>query len=249
MSSERPSPVSENSEEGRAFLQTRVALFWKVMFFVSLLSSGMGAVGAIAKPGVDFLIVLALTVQAGTFWWLCSRGQRSIRFSRLMEGGGLFLNLTGGAVLGRYLVAGFAREHSLVTTEGLVIADAYVSMLQMGGVSLMVAIRAALVPSVPRRTILVSAVVGMPMILAAAFVVAAPDGGLAWRAHDSAAYPWLPATAAMMWGFVILTSTVISWVIYGLRRRSAKRAGSASTCSSGRSAKAEWARSTGLATA
>jgi eukaryotic-like serine/threonine-protein kinase len=227
MSSQRPSPASENSEEGRAFLQTRVALFWKVMFFVSLLSSGMGAVGAIAKPGVDFLIVLALTVQAATFWWLCSRGQRSLRFSRLMEGGGLVLNLTGGAVLGRYLVAGFAREHSFVTGEGLVAADAYVSMLQMGGVSLMVAIRAALVPSVPRRTILVSAAAGVPMILGAALVVAAPDGGLAWRAHDSPAYPWLPATAAMMWGFVILTSTVISWVIYGLRAevREARRLG------------------------
>ena len=75
--------VSENSEEGRAFLQTRVALFWKVMFFISLLSSAMGAVGAIAKPGVDFVIVLVLTVQAGTFWWLCRRGQR--RFEREVQ--------------------------------------------------------------------------------------------------------------------------------------------------------------------
>jgi len=227
MPSQRPSPASENSEEGRAFLQTRVALFWKVMFFISLLSSGMGAVGAIAKPGVDFLIVLALTIQAGTFWWLCRRGQRSIRFSRMMEGAGLLLNLTGGAVLGRYLVAGFALEHSLVTAEGAIMADGYVSMLQMGGTSLMVAIRAALVPSVPRRTILVSAVVGMPMILACAFLVPAAGGGLAWRALDSAALPWLPATAAMMWGFVIITSTVISWVIYGLRAevREARRLG------------------------
>ncbi|CAN5806409.1 hypothetical protein BH11MYX4_BH11MYX4_00830 [soil metagenome] len=227
MSGQRPSPLSDNSEEGRAFLQSRVALFWKVMFFISLLSSGMGAVGAIAKPGVDFLIVLALTAQAGTFWWLCLRGKRSIRFSRVMEGGGLLLNLTGGAFLGRYLVAGFASEHSLVTAEGAVMADAYVSMLQMGGTSLMVAIRAALIPSVPRRTIIVSAVVGVPMLLASAFLVPTMGGGLAWRARDSAAFPWLPATAAMMWGFVIITSTIISWVIYGLRAevREARRLG------------------------
>jgi hypothetical protein len=227
MPSQGASPIGESAEEGRALLQARVALFWKVMFFISLLSSGMGAVGAIAKPGIDFVIVLVLSCQSGAFWWLCRRGQRSLRFSRWMESGGLFFNLTGGAVMGRYLVAGFARDHSLVTSEGLVVADAYVSMLQMGGTSLMVAIRAALIPSVPRRTIIVSAMVGVPMLLAAAFLVPTDDGGLAWRAHDSAALPWLPATAAMMWGFVIITCTVISWVIYGLRAevREARRLG------------------------
>jgi serine/threonine-protein kinase len=227
MSNPRPSPTSEASEEGRAFLQSRVALFWKVMFFVSLLSSGMGAVGAIAAPGMDFLIVLVLTVQSGVFWWLCRRGQRSIRFSRWMEGGGLLLNLTGGALLGRYLLVGFARDHAVVTAEGTVLADAYVSMLQLGGVALMVAIRAALIPSEPRRTVVVSAIVGAPMLLLAALLAPAADGGLTWRAHDSAVYPWLPATAAMMWGFVIITSTVISWVIYGLRAevREARRLG------------------------
>jgi hypothetical protein len=48
MPSHRPSPAGETGE-GRAFLQARVALFWKVMFFISLLSSGMGAVGAIPQ--------------------------------------------------------------------------------------------------------------------------------------------------------------------------------------------------------
>jgi serine/threonine-protein kinase len=221
------SPVSDNSEEGRAFLQTRVALFWKVMFFISLLSTGMGAVGAIAKPGVDFLIVVASTVQAGTFWWLCRRGQRSIQFSRLMEAGGLLLNLTGGALLGRYLLAGFVRDHSLVTSEGALMADGYVSMLLLGGTSLMIAIRAALIPSVPRRTIIVTAMVGAPMVLASTFLMPTAGGGLAWRALDSGAYRSLPATAAMMWGFVIITCTVISWVIYGLRAevREARRLG------------------------
>lgn len=197
------------------------------MFFISLLSSGMGAVGAIARPGVDFLIVLASTAQAGIFWWLCRRGQRSIRFSRRMEAGGLLLNLSGGALLGRYLVAGFARDRSLVTAEGALMADGYVTMLLLGGIALMLAIRAALIPSSPRRTIVVTAVVGAPLLLAVAFLVPAAHGGLAWRARDSAAHPWLPATAAMMWGFVIITCTVISWVIYGLRAevREARRLG------------------------
>jgi len=227
MPSQSASPVSQNSEEGRAFLQARVALFWKVLFFIILLSSALGAIGAIAKPGLDLVLTLALTAEAGGFWWLSGRGERSVRFSRAMESGGLLLNLTGGALLGRYLLAGFARDHALATAEGNLMADGYLSMLQLGGTAMMVSIRAALIPSSPRRTIVVTACIGAPMLLLNAVLVPSPGGGLAWRGLASGAYPWLPATAAMMWGFVIITCTVISWVIYGLRAevRQARRLG------------------------
>jgi hypothetical protein len=140
---------------------------------------------------------------------------------------GCLLNLTGGGLLGRYLLAGFTRDHSLITAEGALMADGYVSMLQLGGIGMMVTIRAALVPSTPTRTILVTALVGTPLLLTTTLLVPSAHGGLAWRPLHSEAYPWLPATAAMMWGFVILTSTVISWVIYGLRVevREARRLG------------------------
>jgi serine/threonine-protein kinase len=220
------SPISENSEQGRAFLQARVALFWKVLFFITLLSSGLGAIGTIAKPGVDFLLVLVATAQAGIFWQLCQRGRRSIRFSRLIEGGGLLLSLALGGLLGRYLVAGFIRDHEIVSAEAALMADGYVSMLEQGGTAMMVAIRAALIPSSPRRTVTVTALGGIPVVLVPALLVPAA-GGLAFRALDSGAYPWLPATTAMMWGFAIITCTVISWVIYGLRSevREARRFG------------------------
>jgi len=194
MPSQGPSPVSEDSEEGRAFLQSRVALFWKVIFFIILLSSGLGAIGTITKPGVDFVFTLASTANAGIFWWLCRRGERSIRFSRLMESGGLLLNSTISALLGRYLLAGFARDHSLASTEAVMMADGYVSMLQLGGMAMMVAIRAALIPSSPRRTIIVTALFGVPMILVTTILIPITGGGLAWRALDSGAHPWLPAT-------------------------------------------------------
>jgi eukaryotic-like serine/threonine-protein kinase len=227
MPSQRPSPVSENSAEEPAFLQARVALFWKVIFFITLLSSGLGAIGTIAKPGVDLVLTLASTAQAGIFWWLCRRGERSIRFSRLMESGGLVLNSTIGALLGRYLLAGFARDHSIVTAEGTIMADGYLSMLELGGMAMLVAIRAALIPSSPRRTIIVTALFGIPVILVTTVVVPVADGGLAWRALDWGAYSWLPANAAMIWGFAVITCTVISRVIYGLRAevREARRLG------------------------
>ena len=106
-------------------------------------------------------------------------------------------------------------------------ADGYVSMLQLGGTAMMVAIRAALIPSSPRRTILVTAVARAPDHPRADAPGAGAAGGLALRPPDSGAYPWLPASAAMMWGFAIITATVISWVIYGLRAevREARRLG------------------------
>jgi eukaryotic-like serine/threonine-protein kinase len=227
MPSQRSAPVSQDGEEERAFLQSRVALFWKVIFFIVLLGCALGAIGAVARPGADLVLTSATTASAGILWWLGRRGERSIRFSRAMEGGGLLLNATMGAPLGRYLLAGFARDHSIVSAQTFLIADGYVSMLQVGGMAMMLAIRAALIPSTPRRTIVVTGLYGVPTILVATALVPTGDGGLAWRALDSGAYPELPATLAMMWGFAIITCAVISWVIYGLRAevREARRLG------------------------
>jgi len=217
MSRQKPSSGSENSEEGRAFLQTRVALFWRVVFFITLFGSVLGVLGAMVRPGVDVLFTLAGTAMAGSLWWLCRRGERSIRFSRAVDAGGLLLNTLIGAFVGRYLLAAFVREHSVVTSEGAVMADGCVQMLNMGATAMILAIRAALIPSLPRRTILVTAVAGIPLIGVSTVLIPAEDGGMAWRAFDSGAYGWLPETAAMLWGFAIITCTVISWVIYGLR--------------------------------
>src|SRR5258708_13027123 len=114
MLSHRPSPVSENSEEARAFFQSRVALFWKVIFFIVLLGFGLGVIGAVAKPGFDLVLTLASTGEAGILWWLCGRGKRSIRFSRVMEGGGLLLNSTITPPMGPYILPAFPPHHSIL---------------------------------------------------------------------------------------------------------------------------------------
>jgi eukaryotic-like serine/threonine-protein kinase len=150
-----------------------------------------------------------------------------VQFSRRMESGGLLLNSTISALLGRYLLFGFARDQSLESVEATVMADGYLSMLQLCGMSMMVAIRAALIPSSPRRTVIVTALFGVPMILVTTVLVPIGGGGLAWRTLDSGAYPWLPASLVMIWGFAVITCAVISWVIYGLRAevREARRLG------------------------
>jgi hypothetical protein len=228
MPSRPPSSSTENIEEERAFLQARVALFWKVTFFIVLLGSGLGALGAVVgKPGADVLITLASTSQAGVFWWLCGRGVQSIRFSRRMESTGLMLNAFIGALTGRYLFAGFAHDHAVVGGQAAVMADAYVSLMQFGGMALLLAIRAALIPSRPRRTVILTALFGAPMILGNCLLVPTPDGWFALRAADSGAFPWMPANLVIMWGFAVITCVVISRVIYGLRAevRQARRLG------------------------
>ena len=110
MSNEHPPPVSDNSEDARALLQNRVALFWKIIFFIILLGSGLGAIGAVKKPGLDLVFTIASTINAGIFWWLSRSGKRSIRFSQWMESSGLILNSTISALMGRYLLAGFASD-------------------------------------------------------------------------------------------------------------------------------------------
>ncbi len=212
-----PSLLTDHSEEGRAFLQARVALFWKVIFVIVLLGSGLGVVGAIAEPGVDLLLTMLSTANAGVFWWLCRRGERSIRFSRWADGGGLILNSSISAVMGRYLLTGFATDQALAGVQAINVADGYVTMLQLSGMAMMMAIRAALIPSSPRRTMIITALFAAPMLMVTVALVPAGDGGLVWRTLDSGIFPWLPAGALIIWGFAIITCAVISKVIYGLR--------------------------------
>ncbi|HWA74255.1 MAG TPA: serine/threonine-protein kinase [Polyangiaceae bacterium] len=224
---DRTSQSVENSEEARAFLQARVALFWKVICFIMLFASVLGAVGAFKHPGADLIVDVALAGFAGLCWWLCRSRRLSVRSSRTIEGVGLVLFFGGASLLGRYVLVGFARERSLTTVEGALMADAYLAILGLVGAALMIVVRAALIPSSPRRTLLYTAMVGVPVIGTPSFLVPLAQGGFAIRALDSGAFPWLPAGLAIVWSFVIITSTVISRVIYGLRKeiREARKLG------------------------
>src|SRR5262245_34039097 len=120
---ERTPHSLESSEEARAFLQARVALFWKVLCVIMLIASGLALFGAFKQIGVDLFIDLALAAEAGGLWWLCARGRRSLRFSRAVEAAGMLLFFSGSSLLGRYVLIGFVREQGLVTAEGALMAD------------------------------------------------------------------------------------------------------------------------------
>jgi serine/threonine protein kinase len=225
MARQGPVPNTEDTEEARGFLQTRLALFWKVLFCFNLAGGLLGlAGGGMVKPGPDTVITFGSIAISGIFWWLCRRGKRSIRFCRIVDGAGLMVIAVVGTFLTRYILVGFVREHSLVTAEGAFMADGYVVMIDLFPTAMFLAIRAALIPSSPRRTIVVTAMVGVPKVLLSSVLVPAVDGGLAWRGTLSGAFP---STSIMMWTIATITCTVISRVIYGLRAevREARRFG------------------------
>ena len=198
-----------------------------MLFCFTLAGAVLGLAGPMVEPGLDLVITFGSVVLAGTLWWLCRRGRRSIRFCRIVDGGGLLVIAIVGGFLTRYLLASFVREHALVTAEGTLMADGYVVMIDLFPTAMFLAIRAALIPSSPRRTIVVTALVGLPKILLASVLVPAAGKGLAWRGAGSGAFPWLPSTSIMMWTIATLTCAVISRVIYGLRAevREARRFG------------------------
>lgn len=228
MLAERTPQSVDNDEDARAFLQLRVALFWKVMAAFMAFASVLGAVGALKRPGGwDLALDVGLAVVAGGCFWVLRRGRRSVRFIRFVEAAGLVLFFTGSSFVGRCVLVEFTRERALETPEGALMADAYMAALGVVGAALMIAVRAALIPSSPRRTILYTTLAGVPMLLTPSFVVPTASGGFALRGLDSGAFPWFPAALVIVWSFVVITSTVISRVIYGLRAevRQAKKLG------------------------
>ena len=185
----RPVPVSEDSEEERAFLQTRVALFWKVIFFIILLGSGLGAIGAVAKPGADLLfthgldrqcrhLLVAVPARAAVDPVLSDDGERrpAARLDRRRAAGAL----PPGGVRPR----SFARERRGHHDGRRLRDDAATGRHgDDGGDSRRPD------PVAPRRTIIVTAMFGAPTILVATVVVPVADGGLAWRASIRARIP------------------------------------------------------------
>jgi serine/threonine-protein kinase len=197
------------------------------MFFIMAFASILGAFGPISGPGPDFFVDVGLATLAGALWWLCRTGRRSVRLVRTAELVGLLLYFAGSSFLGRYVLAGFVRERGLGTAEGALMADAFLSALGLVGSALMIAVRAAVIPSSPRRTLLYTVLVGVPILATPTLLVSASNGGFALRALDSAAFPWLPTALLIVWSIVVFTCTVISRIIYGLRVqvREARRLG------------------------
>jgi serine/threonine-protein kinase len=239
--------TTDFTEEGRAFLQQRVALFAKVMVGVQLLglvgllalSSWTPATWAITPEDLLhpwFALFLVQTVLAVAVWLLCRRGVRSVRFVSWIEAIMLLGTATLSAIMGRLIVPELMPEFlgGAVSPDDALYGR-FVGLVQGSnslefviGLSLWVFVRAAIVPSRPMRTLVLTALVAVPVALVTVVNTLPFEPQPSLRSvtpHDLVMTN--VANIAIWWTFVTGVCTIVSAVIYGLRRqvREARRLG------------------------
>jgi len=215
---------ADSSEEARAFRQRRVALF-------GLASGGLGLIFLLFRAVIavsmreyqefiqpSFLYHL-LAVTAGLAAWLaCRTGARSGRVVHAAEA----LALVGTSVA--YQLMGWHLPLAARPEMIVLLAITYSFMAW-----------AAYVPSPPRRTLLLSLSVGVPLVVGTYVVYLGADETLLRAGVSIGETPptaaqaagMLAAAIAVWWSLTTILATTTSGVIYGLRRdvREARKLG------------------------
>jgi serine/threonine-protein kinase len=219
------------TEDERAFLQKRVALFWKVVFLIALVAD---VTSVLFDPGflkTGLWMDRLSTLLFGVLWLICRSGRRPAWLVLVVEWVGLGAVSLLIALTGRYLADG-ARAHLIAQVPGTVpglalekAADAYMSMMCVTGGGLLFSLRAALVPSPPSRTLLLTALLGIPFVVVPWYLSPASTGAPALRTAD---FPVVGVFSyAIWWAIISVGAAVISQVVFGLRAeiREARRLG------------------------
>jgi serine/threonine-protein kinase len=167
----------------------------------------------------------------GLLWLFCRRGRRSWRTLVGVECLGLSVVVAVMALMGRYLasesIAEFTRRSAGPHSGEVALskaADAYVSTTVLMGGALMFVARAAVVPSPPLRTLVLTLLLGLPFVAVPLFF--APVVG-----PPSLRTAYFPVVSVMgytvWWAVITAAATVVSRVVYGLRTeiRRARRLG------------------------
>jgi hypothetical protein len=195
-----------NTEEGRAFLQRRIAFYLGTLsaLWLAVLASGYTS----ARIFMPQLIVGAEPTRAGlghifgtlamiVAWLYARSGRRSLLTLSLLE---------VGVTLGQALICAFIMSS---------LDMGYRPDLSMilGGATALIA-RAATVPTRATRTAVVGVAASLPLLIAAALV------HLDMPAAPRVAHPGVLITQDAMWlVFIVGLSTLISRVIWGLSRK------------------------------
>ena len=199
-----------DSEEGRAFLQQRLALFANITFliggfaFIASLLLHFGIPGQLRwvlleREGIGWHLIGVAASFA--MWLLARRGRLRVRRLFALDGAGTFL------VLGAYAVMGL---------KGAWQAPERASLLMMLITMCTVTVRAIIVPSTPGHTLTVTGLGSIP-VLALTYYAAATyptQGGLPAGVNTAFMGIWVVICRAI--------SGVASRVIYGLRAQVAQ---------------------------
>ncbi|MHC5012629.1 MAG: hypothetical protein ACYTG6_17070, partial [Planctomycetota bacterium] len=204
----------EGTEEGRAFLQFRAARFglygsclgWFFVVVRVVEAAAMGHFDTLVEPSLLFHVLASASLLA--IWLTCRSGRRSIGFVRAAEAVGLLAACAFYAAMGLYIPV-IAAPHLIV-----------ILALALGLIA-----RAIYVPSTARRTLMLTTLAGMPMLLATYVTYRRMDVE-PWRAvapylEEMSASGVATGTtifAAAWWICVVLICAGASRVIYGLRK-------------------------------
>ncbi|MBW2256915.1 MAG: hypothetical protein JRI25_20295, partial [Deltaproteobacteria bacterium] len=218
-----------HSDTERSFLQKRVALLGLVLFLLSVFGLSISIIEAFIN-GRFYSLWTGVSAANTSLWaalWLSCRGRpRSPGFCRTAEA--IVLVGTGIAfgAMGRMMGASTVVTGLDPLGWGLEPAGHYWGLTRilavqahLYGLALYCVLRAALVPSRPWRTLVVTLLTGMPL----AFFVGAPSLPLDGPEIVAAAVPGSYGdmgvmNVAMEWVFTVAICTVLSQVIHGLRR-------------------------------
>ena len=228
----------DTNEEGRALLQQRVALFGKVMIGAQL----VGMVGLVTlNPSEElwqlwFALYQVQTALAAGTWLICRSGKRSAALVSVLEAVMLLGTAVVASSVSRMLLpevlprfagdaisagdAGFARFVGAVQSA--------IGLEFIVGLSLWAFVRAAIVPSRPLRTFILTALMALPLALSTVTRKLPFDAEPNLRANtpDDMIVTNL-IDIIIWWTFITGVCTIVSWVIFGLREqvREARRLG------------------------
>ena len=213
MTLSRASAGTALTEEGREFLQGRVARFGLVAGVGSFVFWLYRSILIVASGGQGF--------EDPSFWWhlagaalllapwvLCRGTPRSATFVQRVESAGLVAASASYAVMGAYI--------PLSNSPGLVMVLA---------LSLATVARAVYVPSSARRTLVLGLIIGVPVV-GATYAAYLDFDPAQWRLVDAEFGALTPARAAILqssfvaawWFSMVAVCTLASSVIFGLRK-------------------------------
>ncbi|HKE18045.1 MAG TPA: serine/threonine-protein kinase [Kofleriaceae bacterium] len=207
--------VPLDSAEGRDFLQRRIALFARVIFFLDfgffVLIRVLELVAGVLRPAVFLapseLAHLASAAVAALMWRACAGRPRSAASLGRIEAGGLVLVAAFFALMGATMPLGESVPEMAAVHGGF---GSFIMIIAFTNVAIA---RAVLVPSTPRRTLWVVLAATAPVVGAIAFIqIHWLQDALLYRLLHTvqfAAYLTLP----------VVVATVTSRVIYGLREQ------------------------------
>ncbi|MBX3219662.1 MAG: serine/threonine protein kinase [Labilithrix sp.] len=195
--------LSEGSDDERAFLQRRVALFGLVGSTLGALTLGLSVAQSASEPGPVFVpahALHALGLLGPLAAWLLARGApRSVRFARILEA-----SATVSSALCFHVMT---MRFPAVSRPDLVSALATMQI---------VVIRAIIIPSTGLRTGVLSTVMALPMFAVAyATYLSFRTGAF----NVERGLLDLEITALTWASLAVVTATFTSRVIYGLRRK------------------------------